>query len=312
MIIERYSIELRDKWNSFVEESRNGTFLFNRGYMDYHSDRFEDFSLIMRDNKGNIIALLPANREGDIICSHRGLTYGGWILGHKKPDANIMNEGWDTTLEFLRQSGISGIEYRPVPHIYHRYPAEEDLYGLLQKGARILPSPVSSVIDLKNPVGFNENSRRGLALANRSELTVRDSSDFRKYWEILSTLLKEKHSAKPVHTVEEIELLASRFPHNITLRAVFKDNEMIAGTVLFHCENTVKCQYIASSPEGQHSGALAFLFNDLMNSLPETVRYLDAGTSNRGIQQELNAGLLSQKAGFGARAVIYPRFILTF
>ena len=44
--IVRYTAEKADEWNAFVAESKNGTFLFNRGYMDYHADRFVDHSLM--------------------------------------------------------------------------------------------------------------------------------------------------------------------------------------------------------------------------------------------------------------------------
>ena len=46
--------------------------------MDYHSDRFRDYSLMVYKNE-KIITLLPANRVGDTLYSHQGLTYGGLI-----------------------------------------------------------------------------------------------------------------------------------------------------------------------------------------------------------------------------------------
>ena len=35
--IRRYSADKADEWNAFVATSKNGTFLFDRRYMDYHS-----------------------------------------------------------------------------------------------------------------------------------------------------------------------------------------------------------------------------------------------------------------------------------
>ena len=43
--------------------------------MEYHSDRFQDFSLIIYNDKGNIMALLPASIDGDTVMSHGGLTF---------------------------------------------------------------------------------------------------------------------------------------------------------------------------------------------------------------------------------------------
>ena len=38
---------MRAPWDTFVQESKNGTFLFVRDYMDYHRDRFQDCSLLV-------------------------------------------------------------------------------------------------------------------------------------------------------------------------------------------------------------------------------------------------------------------------
>ena len=70
------------EWNQFVAASKNGTFLFDRRYMDYHSDRFEDYSLMFY-REGRLYALLPANRKGDTLQSHAGLTYGGLVMDAK-------------------------------------------------------------------------------------------------------------------------------------------------------------------------------------------------------------------------------------
>lgn len=60
--IIRYAPALADEWNGFVARSKNGTFLFDRRYMDYHSDRFEDYSLMFY-REGRLYALMPANRD---------------------------------------------------------------------------------------------------------------------------------------------------------------------------------------------------------------------------------------------------------
>ena len=78
-----YSPEHRTLWNRTINESRNGTFLLHRNYMDYHSDRFEDASLLWQDHQGRTLGLFPAcwhPRLPKTIVSHAGLTYGGCIL----------------------------------------------------------------------------------------------------------------------------------------------------------------------------------------------------------------------------------------
>ena len=41
-----YNEQMEHDWNRAVESSKNGTFLFDRRFMDYHRDRFCDCSLV--------------------------------------------------------------------------------------------------------------------------------------------------------------------------------------------------------------------------------------------------------------------------
>ena len=86
--MEKYTVTLYSKQNfelrnSFIDQAKNATFLFNRNFMDYHSDRFQDFSMMIFNEKENLVALLPANRVDDIVYSHQGLTYGVLVLTRK-------------------------------------------------------------------------------------------------------------------------------------------------------------------------------------------------------------------------------------
>ena len=70
----RYTQDKHAQWDDFVKVSKNGTFLFLRAYMDYHSDRFHDHSLMFHNEKGKLIAVLPANIK---TASLRLPPYGG-------------------------------------------------------------------------------------------------------------------------------------------------------------------------------------------------------------------------------------------
>jgi len=60
--VSRYDDSMYESWNAFLSDTKNGLFMFNRAYMDYHSDRFKDHSLIFYLD-GDIIALFPANED---------------------------------------------------------------------------------------------------------------------------------------------------------------------------------------------------------------------------------------------------------
>ena len=77
--VRRYSSEYFELWNAFISIAKNATFLFHRDFMEYHSDRFQDFSLLVFEGE-KLMSVLPANRVGDTVFSHQGLTYGGLVL----------------------------------------------------------------------------------------------------------------------------------------------------------------------------------------------------------------------------------------
>ena len=49
--IERYNPCHRKEWDEFVETAKNSSFLHRRAYMDYHSHRFADYSLMAYQEK---------------------------------------------------------------------------------------------------------------------------------------------------------------------------------------------------------------------------------------------------------------------
>ena len=58
--IRRYTPADKPLWDKYVAKARNATFLFFRDYMDYHSDRFEDHSLMFFVGN-HLHSILPAN-----------------------------------------------------------------------------------------------------------------------------------------------------------------------------------------------------------------------------------------------------------
>ena len=56
--IIQYNELHKEEWDAFVKTSKNGTFLFERDYMDYHKERFTDASLMIY-NDNRLCALLP-------------------------------------------------------------------------------------------------------------------------------------------------------------------------------------------------------------------------------------------------------------
>jgi len=303
MDIVKYSKEKKDKWNEFLYNSKNGLFLFDRDYMEYHSDRFIDFSLMIYDGD-ELVALLPANIEEKALVSHGGLTFGGFITNSKMTVPKMLRI-FDEAINYLKTKSIDRIIYKCIPYIYHSIPSEEDRYALFRKGARLIRRDVTSTVYLSEKLGFQKIRRRRIKKAVSANLEIKRVDDFKSYWNILEANLAKRHNTKPVHSLEEIEYLHSKFPDNIKLFASYQDDTMLAGVVVYESKNVAHAQYIASSEDGREIGALDIVFAYLINEYYRDKKYFDFGISTENNGLYLNEGLIFFKEGFGARAVVH-------
>ena len=287
--------------------SKNGTFLFERQFMDYHADRFTDCSLMFyRDNA--LYALLPANVKGDVLTSHGGLTYGGLVMS-SRCSAKGVQEVFAAMNTYLADLGVRRVVYKAIPWIYHQLPAEEDLYALTSiSHATLIIRDISSAVIGDRPVKFSESRKSGLRKALRMGLTVRESEDFATFWQILNANLTAKYGVRPVHSVSELELLHGHFPQGIRLYMVYDGETPLGGTLLFLTPQVLHTQYISATAEGKAHGAIDLLFNHLINEVYTDYRYIDFGKSTVSDSADLNEQLIFQKEGFGARAVCYDTY----
>lgn len=309
--IERYDETKNREWDEFVENSRNSTFLFKRGYMDYHSDRFRDYSW-MAYKKNRLLMMLPANiAEGGTMYSHQGLTYGGWILPHAHVDAEDLCDVFRIGMDAWRQEGVNELIYKTVPYIYASQPSQDDEYALMTLGAEVVSVGLSSTIDMRRGFAPNQLQRRHLAKTRNMRLRIEESDDVGTFMTVLNACLLERHGVMPVHTAAEMELLKMRFPDNIRLFvAGLSDSSGIeAGVMMYDTGNVAHCQYIATTSVGREMNLLAPLFDYLANEVFRTRRYFDFGTSNER-DGRLNGGLLRQKSSFGATGVAYTCYRL--
>jgi len=309
MRISKYTVELKDLWDEFVKNSKNGHFFFQRDYMEYHSDRFEDFSLMAFDEKDKIIAVLPANIKEDILYSHQGLTFGGFLVDDKMKTETML-EIFETLKSFLKEQSITKIVYKCIPYIYHIKPSEEDRYALFRNDAKLIRRDVTTTISLENKIKYQEQRKRSVKKAIKNDLVFKESKDYKSYWDVLEETLNAQHDAKPVHSLNEIKRLADLFSDNIKLFVAIKDSKVLGGALVFENETIVHTQYLANSFEGRNTGALDFVIDKLINEIYSDKKYFDFGISNEDAGRYLNTGLIAQKEGFGARAVVHDFYEL--
>jgi hypothetical protein len=308
--VKRYSDSLKSTWDRFIDDSKNGTFLFRRDFMGYHRDRFDDHSLLFFLDS-NLVGVLPANQKDGCLHSHGGLTYGGIISG-KQMTTPVMLALFGEMTAYLKSQGFRKLFYKAVPVIYHKGPAGEDLYALFVNGARLWRRDVSTTIDLAGPAEFQERRVRQLKKARTAGLIFKELQDFSDFWVILEENLQVRYGIKPVHTLTEIQKLKMEFPQNLRLFGVFKGHEMQAGVLIFESDRVAHAQYIAGSSSGKELGALDLTFYELIQLYRETKRYFDFGVSTEKDGTLLNEGLISQKEGFGGRAIVHDFYEIDF
>ena len=302
MDISVYCHSDKEDWDEFVDRSKQGTFLFYRDFMDYHEHRFQDHSLLVREN-GRLVAMLPANVDGDVLTSHAGLTYGGFVTDDQMK-TSLMLEVLDCVIDHLLKLGIHKLIYKAVPYIYHTLPADEDVYALFRFGARLYRRDMTTVAMPTNRLDFQARRMRGIKRAEKAKITCRQFDDYGRFWEILKENLWTIHKLIPVHSLDEIRLLQSRFPRNIKLFGSFQDDEMVAGVVIFETHKVAHAQYTATSEKGRSCGALDLLFKVLLDKWYNGITYFDFGVSTEDGGHYLNEGLTDFKEGFGGRAVV--------
>ena len=165
-MVKKYSCDARNIWNNFLSNCKNSHFMFNRDFMEYHSDRFEDFSLIITDEKQRVVSLIPGNVKDHVFYSHQGLTFGG-LLFDRNIHATEVIEIFDALKYFLKDNGVQKIIYKPIPVIYHQYPAQEDLYALFRNDAHLSRRDISSSILIKDAYKYSRGKITGIRKAKK-------------------------------------------------------------------------------------------------------------------------------------------------
>lgn len=294
-------------WNALNRAARNGHFMFDRGFMDYHADRFSDASMtVWADDR--LVAILPASRVGDEVASHGGLTFGGLVSADLGAAGTLV--ALDAVAAAWAAQGAQRLTYKPSPPIYHVRPAQEDLYWLFRRDARLVRRDITAAIDYRARGEVSSRRTRGARKAAKAGVAFRRSDDWAAYWAQLEGVLRSRHGVRPTHSLAEIELLAGRFPGEIELHVAEAEGILQAGVAMFVTSQVAHAQYIAAGEAGRDTGALDGLFDHLIQTYSTRCRYFDFGISNTDQGRTLNEGLIRQKEEFGASGVVHDFYEL--
>lgn len=309
--VKKYAPEDYTAWNRFVAEAKNATFLFHRDFMEYHSDRFVDFSMLIFNPKGKLSAIVPANSTGKEVVSHQGLTYGGLVF-NKNPGGDALNEMLNSMLCFLKENKIEVFKIKMLPDFYSTIGSVGLDYFLFQKGAEIYRRDMNLMIDYTQPFQIHKSKLKHLKKLDDS-FSIVEESTLKPFWEkVLIPRLDQRHQVKPVHTLDEIEKLKSNFPEKIRQFSIYEGKEILAGITVFEFENGLKSQYGATTDRGVDLRAMDLLFIHLIYKFEkEGKKFFDMGIVNEEEGKKYNKGLLKQKEELGCSIYSHDYYKIT-
>lgn len=301
--IRRYTIDDYALWNNFISSAKNATFLFHRDFMEYHSDRFQDFSLLVFEGE-KLVSVLPANKVENTLFSHQGLTYGGFVFESKIKLGEVIAIT-KAVLEFLNQNDITTFQVKLIPSIYNTFFSEEIEYAVFLLDAKLIRRDCLSVIDLTKPFAVTKTRKESIRRGEKNNLVIKEELEFDLFWnEILIPNLAKKYNSKPVHTAEEISKLQQKFPKNIRHFNVYHENKIVAGTTVFITETVAHPQYISGNEQKNELGGLDFLYNHLIIEVFKDKNFFDFGPSHEENGRKINEGILFWKESFGAKTTV--------
>jgi hypothetical protein len=302
-IVKRYETKNHSEWNAFISSAKNATFLFNRDFMEYHSDRFEDFSLMIYE-KDKLVSVLPANRVGDTVYSHQGLTYGGLVLllNSKLYDVIYI---FKAILNFLNENGINKLVIKKIPIIYCETFSDEIDYLIHVCNGKTIMKHNISVIKLDSDFKISKSRRECINRGKKLNLVIKEEENLNVFWnDLLTPILKEKYNSKPVHSLEEIKYLKTKFPKNIRHFNVYHNDQIVCGTTLFITKHVVKPQYIAGSESNNSLGSIDYLYDYLINEIAKDKTFFDFGPSHENNGLSIVKNINFWKESFGAHSLV--------
>ena len=307
VIVNQYKPDQQQLWDEFVEASKIPHFMFKRNYIEYHSDRFEDSSLIFTNQKNHILGVIPANVSNNLFYTHQGLSFGGFILS-REVTADLIHEMFQCLITWCRDvRHLDKIIYKRTPDIYAVQPTQEDIYFLQIMGAQKFRTDLSTTINLSDPLPMQNMRKRLIKKAIQRGVEV-NKTTAEKCWPLIEDVLKTNHNTRPVHSFNEMLKLQKFFPENITCWSATTADTINSCVIVYSTGSIAHAQYIANSETGRQNGALDLLFHELITKHYDTLKYFDFGISTVQSGLQLNAGLVAQKQGFGGRGIVHEFF----
>ncbi len=296
----------RKHWEEFVQQANNGTIFHTLKFLSYHPpEKFRNHHLLIRE-KENIIAVFPAVIEDKTIISHKGASYGGFVLKQGLGIHEIY-QCVNHLVDYLKKEGIKEVILTQPPLIYYREPNQYIDFALMKAGFTYRKREITAVIplDVAEPLFvFHPDARRSTKKAIREGIRITISNDYAQYYDILRNNLGMRHNVSPTHSLPELLKLKNMFPDEIILFGAYLKEKMIGGMVIFVTNpRVILAFYISHNDQYQSYRPVNLLFYEVIIwGRLKGFKYLDLGTFT--LNMEPNWGLGRFKENFNARGFL--------
>lgn len=319
-ILIRQKVQARE-WDTFVQESNNGTIFHTLTFQKYHKKgKFKFLNLaFIKDNK--IIALLPGAIDGGTFFSPAGASYGSFVV--KDIGLGEYEEIIDAFLFFAKKKAIRTIKLTPEPSIYSRKQNDIERFLLEYKNFKPAYHLISNAVNIsqfkkKEEIleSYTSMHKRATLKSFKKDVVVSESKNFDEFYTMLIEN-KKKFKTLPTHTLEEVKMLKKMFPDEIKLfMAHTKGKKPLAGILVFVANK--KCAlafYICHYMELQEYRAVNRLFYEIMLwCKKKSIEWFDLGvsmdTSSKN-PMEPSRSLIFFKEGIGSRGILRTTYVLS-
>jgi hypothetical protein len=162
-----------------------------------------------------------------------------------------------------RALGVERVIYKAVPHVFHAYPAEEDLYALHRTGCAAERRDLSSVISLQEKFQLHagpqargrQGAKGGHPIAGGHDLTA---------FHALADGSAARHDAMPTHSLPSCACCSRAFRDRSCCTKRVDEDALLAGVLVYDFGRVVHTQYMAASEEGRQLDALSLLLAELI------------------------------------------------
>ncbi len=319
--IKEYREDYRDLWETFVDESNNGTMFHKQAFLDYHEPGKFDFFHLTLWESGRLVGVLPGGlkENGRVFWSPVGASYGSIVTKDVKFETALAMI--DATMEYFYKNNFKEIFLIPPPIVYNREIQQHLEYAMLYRKFDFELHYISHVVRLDRDDDFlsyfDKTARKTIRkIWREKKIRIEESQDYETFNEILLEN-KARHNVKPTHSLRDMLRLRELMPDRVRLSLVYFGDEPIAGSWNFLAnDQVVLCFYNMLKYEYEKLKPVYLIMHDTVRrAYEEGAKWVDMGDSQDTSAEDpmtpaLN--LIYFKERFDARGVLRSTFHYKF